>query len=143
MKNTYGELSTLKKENEELSGRVDTANQRYAKNIVLCLRAVHQYTTSCSNRLEDSQRQYRASAAANVDLTTTNRSLVQQITSLERKASALQDKQESVQQYRHETNRTLGRLEGAYAECSALEKVNEELRSALQSAERRYYVTVG
>lgn len=83
-----------------------------------------------TNRAEASARQYRDRAQVKI---TSDRT----VKKLKTKVKNLENKDESVQQFRHETNRTLDTLKNVYGELSILKKENEELSGRVDTANQR------
>ena len=88
-------------------------------------------------RAEASKRRYRESAEAEKDakqeVTLTKATVARNA----KKLKLLEAKEDTVQNYRHDTNRALMELEGAYAHTRQLEKKNEILTKKLDGVSAR------
>ena len=88
-------------------------------------------------RAKEAARQYRAEAGEKVHVAA---KVSKAETEKQKMAATLkthQEKQESLQQYRHERNRAAAKLEKAFAEIRALQKLNKALQKEAETCKKR------
>ena len=89
------------------------------------------------NRAEQAARQYRAEAGAKVATTVKMGETKAKMQKLQSTLRTHQKKETSLQQLRHEANRTTAKLDKAFAEIRALEKANKALRKEAETCKKR------
>ena len=89
------------------------------------------------NRAKEAAKQYRAEAGAKVQVAAKVSLAVAAQHKLRATLKTHEAKAESVQQYRHERNRAVMKLETTYAEIRALKKHNTELQKEAETCKKR------
>ena len=89
------------------------------------------------NRAEEAAKQYRAEAGAKVHVAAKVSKAEAEKQKLAATLKTHQEKQESLQQYRHERNRATRKLDEAFAEIRALQKLNKALLKEAETCKKR------
>ena len=89
------------------------------------------------NRAEETVKQYRAEAGAKVDVAAKVSKAEAEKQKLAVTLKTHQTKQENLQQYRHDLNRAKMKLDEAFTEIRALQKLNKTLQKEAETCKKR------
>ena len=89
------------------------------------------------NRAEETAKQYRAEAGAKVHVAAKVSKAEAEKQKLAATLKTHQEKQESLQQYRHERNRATRKLDEDFAEIRSLQKLNKALQKEAEMCKKR------